>query len=232
MYDRDATVRELEYYSGLLLEGTDNPDDLATKMLGLDGAIQGVSSAPLTGLTGAALVEQAFLNTFGRDPTPAESSTLEANLSSGRITIAQFVVALAQSTEKLAAGNAHETNPAPALTHQIGTDAIEITSGGVGQDKLQGMGGNDTLSGGKGDDSLTGGLGADEFVFSDGDGMDFIAGFETSTDIIVFDVQDLVFADLILSESDGGTILNYGSGSITLEDISLPSLDEEDFSFS
>ena len=31
-YDRDATGHELEYYTGLLLEDTDNPDDLVIKM--------------------------------------------------------------------------------------------------------------------------------------------------------------------------------------------------------
>ncbi|WP_299869447.1 FG-GAP-like repeat-containing protein [uncultured Roseobacter sp.] len=234
-YDRDATAHELEYYAGLLLEGTDNPDDLVAKMLLIDGAIQGVSSASLKGLSGAALVSQAFLNAFGRQPTAAEQQMWEENLSSGRISANQFIVALAQSTEKLENGRAHEANAAPALTHYVGTAAAETKNGGTGQDKLEGMGGNDTLNGGNGSDILVGGAGddalrgggvnyqssngSDIYIWSRGDGNDSFVDLSTSeleTDTLR--LLDVTSDEVSLSIVDTRLVISIEGTNEVLED--------------
>ncbi|WP_195822546.1 DUF4214 domain-containing protein [Roseobacter sp. MH60115] len=231
-YDRDATAHELEYYAGLLLEGTDNPDDLIAKMLLIDGAIQGVSSISLKGLSGAALVSQAFLNAFGRQPTAAEQQMWEENLSSGRISANQFIVALAQSTEKLESGRTHEANAAPALTHYVGTAAAETKNGGAGQDKLEGMGGDDTLNGGNGSDILVGGAGDDvltggsavaeeangndTYVWAKGDGNDTIQDWGISlAEVDRLILTDVTSDDVALTRANGSdnltiTILSTG----------------------
>ncbi|WP_299962101.1 FG-GAP-like repeat-containing protein [uncultured Roseobacter sp.] len=234
-YDRDATAHELEYYAGLLLEGTDNSDDLIAKMLLIDGAIQGVSSASLKGLSGAALVSQAFLNAFGRQPTAAEQQMWEENLSSGRISANQFIVALAQSTEKLESGRAHETNAAPALTHYVGTAAAETKNGGAGQDKLEGMGGNDTLNGGNGSDILIGGAGDDAlrgggvnyqssngndiYIWSRGDGNDSFVDLSTSAlETDTLRLLDVTSDEVSLSIVDTRLVINIEGTNEVLED--------------
>ncbi|WP_436397730.1 DUF4214 domain-containing protein [Roseobacter sp. S98] len=189
-YDRDATLHELEYYSSLLLDGTDNADDVAGRMLALDGTIQGVSSASLKDLSGGALVDQAFLNAFGRQPTAVEQQIWTENLSAGRVSKNELVVALAQSTEKLEEGNAHQVNPLPPVTTLTGTAAAETLNGANGQDLIEGLGGDDVieagdgsdvLEGGSGNDTLRGGNsgiqltnGSDTYIWSKGDGNDFI----------------------------------------------------------
>ncbi|WP_298922493.1 DUF4214 domain-containing protein, partial [uncultured Roseobacter sp.] len=231
-YDRDATVHELEYYAGLLLEDTDNPDDLVTKMFAIDGAIQGVSSANLKDLSGAALVNQAFLNAFGRQPTTAEQQIWEENLSSGRITKAQFVVALAQSTEKLESANAHEVNTAPSVTYysgdgtgnvQVGAAVQNHMQGFAGSDNLYGGGGSDVLIGGTGNDFLWGGSnnaeasnGNDTYVWSKGDGNDTIQDYSSA----LAEVDTLRLVDVA---SDDVAIRRVnGTADIEIEILSTP----------
>ncbi|KAJ55636.1 hypothetical protein ACMU_13165 [Actibacterium mucosum KCTC 23349] len=72
------------------------------------------------------------------------------------------------------------------LFGQSGADAL---NGGAGRDKLVGGDGDDTLIGGAGTDHLWGGSysaasGNDTFVFSIGDGMDFVHDFNALTDRI------------------------------------------------
>jgi len=57
------------------------------------------------------------------------------------------------------------------------TKAVKITGNSLANIIKSGSG-NDTLTGGKGNDSLWGNEGKDSFIYSSGDGKDFIFGFE------------------------------------------------------
>ncbi|WP_299969309.1 calcium-binding protein [uncultured Roseobacter sp.] len=200
-YDRDATAQELAHFSDLLLEDTDKLDDIAVKLLAADANIQGVASTSLAGLTGTALVQQAFLNALGRAPDPSELATWEQNLSSGRLSAAQFIASLAQSPDHLAIGRAHVANTSETITVSTGSAAVNVLTGGAGQDDLRGFDGNDTLTGGAGSDRLTGGAGNDYlngssgndiYVWSRGHGSDTIYDGATS----LSDTDSLVLTDL------------------------------------
>ncbi len=60
----------------------------------------------------------------------------------------------------------------------------DVGLGGSGHDVIKGGRGNDILDGGADTDYLFGGRGADTFVFREGDGRDFIHGFEDGYDLI------------------------------------------------
>lgn len=193
VYDRDATAQEVSDLSKRLLSGTDNPDDIVQLLLNQNGAIQGISSKSLNGLTGAAFVEQAYLNALGREPSAEELDAWTANLASGQLSSAQFVASLAQSLEHLQAGNEHIANTAAPVTSWSGTAGADTKTGGTGQDYLQGLDGNDKLyggdgsdilAGGKGDDTLEGGAERDTYVWSGagtGDGNDRITDTSSAT---------------------------------------------------
>lgn len=128
----------------------------------------------------------------------------------------------------------------------IGNDLI------VGDDKsnsLNGNAGNDILNGQEGDDYLIGASGEDTFVFNNDDGrnglshgQDTIADFEIGLDLIdLSDTEVRNFNDLF-SEGDrymeqvGQDTVIYtmngeGGDSITLENISMGALSEDDFIF-
>ncbi|TAG13039.1 MAG: DUF4214 domain-containing protein, partial [Rhodobacterales bacterium] len=161
VYDRAATAQELTYLSDLLLRGLSNPDNIARLLLDVRGEIQGTATNSLYLLTGAALVEQAFVNALGRQPMATEQATWEAHLSSGRITVEQFVASLAQSMDHLSVGPETVATVVPVVTTQTGTSVANTLTGSVGQDLLNGLEGNDVLVGGDGSDRLVGGAGAD-----------------------------------------------------------------------
>jgi Ca2+-binding RTX toxin-like protein len=161
VYDRAATAQEAAYLKGLLLKGTDNPDDIAAKLLAVKGELQGVASNSLFGKTGADLVEQGFVNALGRQPTAQEQAIWEAHLSSGRITVAQFVATLAMSMDHLSVGPDSVATVVPTVTTLTGTSAANSLTGTAGQDLITGLEGNDTIVAGDGSDRVIGGLGAD-----------------------------------------------------------------------
>ncbi len=100
--------------------------------------------------------------------------------------------------------------------------------GGDGDDHLYGDGrdgaglaggGNDVLDGGAGNDALWGGGGNDRFVFRAGDGNDVIHDFGHAPGD--FDLIDLrgtgaTAASLTVRLVDGNSVIDYGSGTITL----------------
>lgn len=145
VYDRDATEQELDYLSDRLMRDVDNPDEIAALLRGLSGDIQGVSSKSLNGLSGAPLVEQAFLNALGRQPTAQEQLKWETNLSSGYITNDQFIATLAMSVEKITAGDSHLINSLPTITTLNGTAVANTLTGTAAQNILNGLAGNDLL---------------------------------------------------------------------------------------
>ena len=114
--------------------------------------------------------------------------------------------------------------------------------GGAGDDTLKGDDGNDTLNGGNGidtlkggagDDTLEGGAGDDTFVFEAGDGNDTIKDFGTG-DVIRFEGITGGFEGLdIRRDGDHDVVVGYGDrgDTITVENVSVSSLDASDFSF-
>ena len=182
MYDRDATEQELDYLSERLLSDVSNPDDLVALLRAQSGDIQGVASNSLKGLSGAELVEQAFINALGRQPTAYEQQRWEQYLSSDYVSTDQFIASLAMSIEKAGAGNGHDAVSAPTTSLVLGTAAAEsLSATGYSADSqvLQGLGGNDTLRGG---------TGSDRYVWSQGDGNDIVDDTGTSllnTDVLV-----------------------------------------------
>jgi len=178
VFDRDATEQELDYLSERLLKDVSNPDDLVALLIAQEGDIQVVALNSLKGLSGAALVEQAFLNAFGRQPTAQEQFSWTDALSAGRITANQFVASLAMSVEKMEIGNSHVATTAPTTSLHVGTAAAELIAAGsnplllgTDSDVLQGLGGSDTLMGGGGND---------RYIWSLGDGNDLIDDIGTS----------------------------------------------------
>ena len=64
-----------------------------------------------------------------------------------------------------------------------GGTSDDLLVGGKGKDSIFGGEGDDILTGGKGNDSLWGYAGADTFIYAQGDGKDFIYGFD-DTDML------------------------------------------------
>jgi len=100
----------------------------------------------------------------------------------------------------------------------------DTLDGGAGDDTLRGGTGNDTLIGGAGDDTLGGGTGDDVYIGGAGSdtfiaelskpGADTISDFNPSQDTI--DLQGFGgienISRLSVSEADGGTLLEIGTG--------------------
>lgn len=221
VYDRDATAQEMETLSARLLGDTANPDDLVALLLQADGTQFGTATNSLAGLTGAALVEQAFINALGRQPTAGEQQAWEDHLAARYLTTAQFIASLALSVEQDAAGNGHVASVLPAVTVLAGTSAAETLSGGNGQDLISGGSGNDVLNGGAGADLLIGGAGADTlnggngsdiYRWSRGSGNDLIQ--DTGSDAGLALRQDLL--ELTDVASTEVTLSRGGSGNISL----------------
>jgi Ca2+-binding RTX toxin-like protein len=178
VYDRDATVREVAYITDRLLHDLDNVDDLVWDLLQVNGSVNGVSTQSLRGLSGAALVESAFENALGRQPTAEEQAAWLSHLSSGRISTSQFIASLALSVEHLGTGNSH-LDYAPANGSTI--------NGNSGAETLTGAAGSDKLTGNAGADSLVGGAGNDFYFWSTGHGNDTIndiASWGTENDVL------------------------------------------------
>lgn len=218
VFDRAPTQQELDYLTDRLLRDVDNPDDIATKLLAETVGLYGSPPPSLNGLTGAALVTQAFRNGFGRDPDADELQTWVDHLASGRITVAQFIASLAQSVEHLAEGNTQSPAPAPSITTITGTTGSDSAlSGTWGQDEIYGLAGDDTIDGssdsdkligGTGNDLLKGGAGYDIYVWSTGDGndvIDDISAVLTGTDLLL--LTDVASDGVTLSRANGSNNL-------------------------
>jgi len=112
-----------------------------------------------------------------------------------------------------------------------GEDGNDRLEGGAGADSLYGGAGGDWIVGGSGDDFLVGGTGADSFVFRSGDGDDTIGEFEDGLDVIVLEGTGQGYDSLTITYAAGTALVDYGSGTITLEGVAAGSLGAEDFVF-
>ena len=120
---------------------------------------------------------------------------------------------------------------------QIGSMSFNV-NGTAGNDTLVGGNLKDVIAGGAGNDTLTGGAGNDTFVFHAGFGKDTITDFTAgagSVDVIQIDTN--VFADFAAvmnaaSQVGADTVITAdASNVITLKNVTLSSLHQDDFSF-
>ncbi|GGH54144.1 hypothetical protein GVY41_10075 [Frigidibacter albus] len=112
-----------------------------------------------------------------------------------------------------------------------GEDGNDRLEGGGGNDQLYGGAGEDWIIGGTGNDFLVGGTGSDTFVFRPGDGADRIADFEDGLDVIRLEGTGQSYSSLTITYSAGNALIDYGSGTITLEGVAAGSLGADDFVF-
>ena len=119
-----------------------------------------------------------------------------------------------------------------------GTSSDDILNGTAANDFIWGFAGDDSLSGEDGNDRLTGGDGNDSFIFKANLGNDIISDFQGgagASDIIeLHGVGISSYAQLqaLMSEWNGATHIDFdANNSITLEGVTMASLDADDFSF-
>ncbi|MGL1919994.1 MAG: cadherin-like domain-containing protein [Hyphomicrobiales bacterium] len=138
----------------------------------------------------------------------------------------------------------------------LGLDGDDTIYGRVGDDQLYGNEGNDVLAGGNGADSIFGGVGDDRIDLGDGDdfamggtgndtfvfrsslGNDYIGDFQGGAgagDVIELQgmgISSYAQLQTYMSEWNGTTHIDFdASNSITLEGVSMASLDADDFNF-
>ena len=117
-----------------------------------------------------------------------------------------------------------------------GSHGDDVLVGGDGDDLLSGGDGNDVLIARLGSDTLDGGEGDDLYVAGPGEGFDFTAidfwageGTEDRVDLRAF--GDFTFEQILgmSHEIDGNTVIDLGSGQMTLLAVNLSSLHQDDF---
>jgi Ca2+-binding RTX toxin-like protein len=141
----------------------------------------------------------------------------------------------------------HSTLDVAGIVSRLGTDGadtvrwtetVAVIHSGEGNDTVTTGGFNDTLDGGAGNDTLTGGAGNDTFVFRFGSGNDTISDFSAGAGVgDVIEIHDHVLADFnavlaAASSSGNDTVIVFDiSNSITLHNVALSSLHQDDFRF-
>ena len=100
----------------------------------------------------------------------------------------------------------------------------DVLSGGRGIDRLDGGAGDDTLVGGGANDFLTGGEGSDTFVQNFAvSGNDVITDFNPSEDTIeLTGFQNINVDEFSITEVDGGTLIDAGTGNSLFVEGVLP----------
>jgi hypothetical protein len=89
----------------------------------------------------------------------------------------------------------------------------QVKQGGTGADQLVGTAGNDVLIAGAGNDGLTGGAGNDNFVFTQGDGHDWLNDFSRGSDHLVLKgvASGTVSTAMVTYFGTSGTDVHYGT---------------------
>lgn len=93
------------------------------------------------------------------------------------------------------------------------------------------------MSGGSVNDYFDGGAGSDTFVFADGHGDDAVYGFDALDDAEVLDLSGVSaiasYAELTdeMTQVGSNVSIDTGTGKITLLNVNLTDLHEEDFVF-
>ena len=125
-----------------------------------------------------------------------------------------------------------------SIENVVGSAFNDTLSGSSAANRLDGAAGDDVLDGRAGDDILIGGDGNDRFVFASGDGQDtvwdFVAG-DSSGDVIDLGGYGITsFAELqgLMREVGNDVVIALdAANAITLHDVSLSSLNAQDFAF-
>ncbi|MDD2723337.1 MAG: calcium-binding protein [Methylovulum sp.] len=117
-------------------------------------------------------------------------------------------------------------NNADTLNGGIGNDTLsgndgnDILTGGADNDVLYGGVGNDTLNGGTGSDTLEGNNGSDNYLFSKGDGVDYINNYDddSKADLVTFtDVASTKVLAVFEQFNTDNLVLQYAGGQLTIE---------------
>ena len=98
----------------------------------------------------------------------------------------------------------------------FGNGGKDTLYGEAGDDEMYGGADDDTLNGGPGDDILDGGPGADTFVFTPGNGNDYVMDFQSGEDKIDLSMFDSPSTNDTISGDDNYTIELPDGGTITL----------------
>ena len=121
----------------------------------------------------------------------------------------------------------------------IGGTSVDKVDGGDGNDIIVGMAGNDRMAGGagvdiiageRGIDRLAGGAGADYFVFSKGDGSDFITDFDTNGDKVLI-TGSVSFSDLSIRQDGSNLQIKFLDVTIGLYNTTKAEVTVTDFIF-
>lgn len=112
-----------------------------------------------------------------------------------------------------------------------GDATANALSGSAGRDFLDGRDGSDRLWGGIGNDTLRGGQGSDSFIFEQGDGLDFILGFDGRADLIIIRSGAEAYADLEITQVGWNVTISYGDDMIILDNVARASIEATDFAF-
>ena len=226
-YDRAPTSDELSVYSYRLLSETASLSDIAYELLLANaGATRPATS--LSGLSGDALISQAFANGLGRQPSAQELQFWRDSLASGKLSEAEFVSALAQSVEYnaqqpvLSSGGVGATGYAFTFgtngnENLIGDSGSNYLMAFDGRDYLYGDGhsgsrdltfGNDVLSGGDGDDWLYGDAGFEGQLRNNAQGGDDVLNGGDGDDGLFGDARRALYNNA----QGGDDVLNGGDG--------------------
>ena len=120
----------------------------------------------------------------------------------------------------------------------VGDNGANVLIGNAGSDLLVGNGGDDELRGNAGKDRYFGGSGADTFIFDGSANTGQKVWWETIYDFAVGEdsirlegTRDKDFGQLSIFNVSGGAIVNYGDGSILVENVSAADLNSDHFVF-
>lgn len=180
----------------------------------------------IDGITYSDSIFSAIANSEFYDVMDRDSTVIISNLSSSE----------RASTEVRPLGN-YSNDDSFILGSRYGDvlgdgNGNDYLDGFAGDDILTATAGNDTLHGGSGNDVLTGGTGRDIFIFNNGFGQDIITDFSTD-DVIEFDNIYSSYQELISSAYNNGNdvIIENGSDSLVLENMTIDTLSETNFVF-
>jgi Ca2+-binding RTX toxin-like protein len=122
-----------------------------------------------------------------------------------------------------------------------GENGADRLFGRGGNDTLNGGNDNDTLDGGFGNDVYNGGAGSDIFIFDRFAATETVEDFDALDDDEDIDLIDLAmvgaitdFADLSanhLTQVSNDVLISSGAANITLENVLITDLHDEDFLF-
>jgi Ca2+-binding RTX toxin-like protein len=166
--------------------------------------------------------------------------TLASNVEVGVVAVATGAALAGNELDNILFGNVGSDT----LNGGQGNDQFD---GGLGNDDIVGgadndaLGGNqglDALTGGTGNDTLTGGADDDRFVFFVGDGLDIITDFTAGDGSAEFiELRGFGFANFaqlqpLMSQQGADVLIGFdANNAITLQNVTLASLNQGDFVF-